>query len=72
MVYAREDLGAIVAKTSLPPVALAMNEDNMTAAFWDFLMSIVGKKNYDNPNNNGAANKLRSYIRQISFMLMAN
>ncbi|MPN31647.1 hypothetical protein SDC9_179121 [bioreactor metagenome] len=41
MVYSREDLGTIVAKTSSPPFVLAINETNMTAAFWDFLCSMI-------------------------------
>ena len=37
LIYAKEDLGVITAKTSIPPVVLAVNEINLTAAFWDFL-----------------------------------
>ena len=44
MVYAKEDLGVIVAKTSTPPVILAINETNMTAAFWDYLRIYSVKK----------------------------
>jgi hypothetical protein len=57
MVYAKEDLGAIVAKTSTPPVALAMNKSNMTAAFWDFLTSLISENAYCNPNNEESALK---------------
>ena len=32
-IYAKEDLGVITAKTSIPPVVLAINEINLTAAF---------------------------------------
>ena len=45
-VYAREELGVIVAKTSQPPVVLAINEGNMTAAFWGFPENIIGEKAY--------------------------
>jgi len=65
MVYAREDIGTIVAKTSAPPVALAINESNMTAAFWDFFKNIIGDKTYDNANNEDTAKKLTSYIQKL-------
>ncbi len=64
-VYAREDLGTIVAKTSTPAVVLAMNENNMTAAFWDFLMNTVGKKFYESPDNHSVAHKLRAYVWEL-------
>ncbi|MPM10204.1 hypothetical protein SDC9_56531 [bioreactor metagenome] len=64
-VYAREDLGTIVAKTSTPAVVLAMNENNMAAAFWDFLLNTVGKKFYENPENQRTADRLRAYIREF-------
>lgn len=46
MVYVREELGIIVAKTFQPPIVFAMSEGNMTAAFWDFLKSMVDEKAY--------------------------
>lgn len=37
MLYVKEYVGAIVAKTSAPAVTFAINESNMTPAFWDYL-----------------------------------
>lgn len=65
MVYAKEDLGAIIAKTSSPPVVLAVNETNLTAAFWDFLRDIIGEKDYQSPNDREEAKKLHEYIQRI-------
>lgn len=65
MVYAKEDIGAIVAKTSAPPVALAINEGNMTAAFWDFLKSMIVENTYLKPNNAETAKNLTDYINQL-------
>lgn len=65
MVYAKEDLGVIVAKTSAPPVILAINETNLTAAFWDYLKDIFGEKVYQNPSNAGEAKRLKEYIQRI-------
>lgn len=64
-VYAREELGVIVTKTSLPPVVLAFNESNMVAAFWDFLKDIIGDKHYENPDNEAAIQYLQSYIHNL-------
>ncbi|QRN85765.1 transcriptional regulator [Clostridia bacterium] len=36
-VYVKEDLGAIVEKVSEPYVVFALNEINITVAFWDYL-----------------------------------
>jgi hypothetical protein len=41
--YAKEDLGVIVEKITEPYVVFAINEANMTAAFWDYLNSEFGK-----------------------------
>jgi len=65
MVYAKEDVGSIVAKTSTPPVALGINENNMTAAFWDFLMNIIGEKAYRFPDNRETAERLADYIERL-------
>lgn len=65
MVYAREDLGAIVAKTSASPVILAINEANLSTAFWNFLQSLIGEKAYQQPNNTETAKKLVDYIQRL-------
>ena len=44
MVYAKEDLGVIIAKTSDPTVVLAMREGNISAAFWDFLRDLADSR----------------------------
>lgn len=65
MVYAKEDLGVIVAKTSAPPVVIAINETNLTAAFWDFLRNIIGDKGYQSINKIEETKRLEAYIQQI-------
>ena len=64
-VYCREDSGAIVAKTSQPPVALAASENQLSAAFWDFLKHIIGSKEYDRPDNEKAITRLQEYIAEV-------
>jgi hypothetical protein len=65
MVYVREELGAIIAKTSAAPVVLAINESNLTAAFWDFLRVLPVEKAYSFPDNTETAKKLSVHIRQL-------
>lgn len=36
MIYTKEDVGAIISKTSSPPVIFAINEDHISRAFWDY------------------------------------
>lgn len=64
-IYAKEDLGVITAKTSIPPVVLAVNEPNLTAAFWDFLKHTMGEKSFLNPDNTEEAKRLKQYIQKI-------
>lgn len=65
MVYAREDLGVIVASTVRTPVVLEMTESNMTAAFWGFLSHIIEKKSYRDANKNETIQKLTTYIHDL-------
>jgi len=64
----KEDLGVIVAKTSPPPIMLAMNEGNMTSAFWDFLRALIGARACDNPDNKNVVSRLSEYIGQLEQM----
>jgi hypothetical protein len=65
MVYAREDHGVIVAKTSQPPVVLAISESNMTAAFWDYLKSMSGDRMYTASDRTAAAADLWIYLSML-------
>ncbi len=65
MVYAREELGVIVAKTSQPPVVLAISEGNMTGAFWDFLKNLVEEKAYLASRKASSASELRDYLIKL-------
>jgi len=44
MLYLKEDVGVIVGKTTLPSVIFAINESNLTAAFWDHARLSMNKK----------------------------
>jgi hypothetical protein len=65
IVYAREEIGAIVAKTSQPPLVLAMSESNMTAAFWDFLRNTIRAKAYKEPEKAVTIAVLRDYLTKL-------
>ncbi len=61
-VYAREELGVIVAKISQPPIVLALNESNMVAAFWDFLKDMVDEKSYLPSDKAEVIDEIQKYI----------
>lgn len=65
-VYAREELGVIVANTSQPSVVLAISEGNLTAAFWDFLKSLIGDTPYAAPLKAVSIAKLRAYLAKLT------
>jgi len=64
-VYAREELGVIVAKTSQPPVVLAISESNMVAAFWDFLKSMAGEKALTATDKGATIRQLEDYVQKL-------
>ncbi len=68
-VYAREEIGVIIAKTSQPPVVLAINESNMTAAFWDFLKSMIDEKTYRAAKNADSIAVLRKYLVKLGWII---
>jgi len=41
MLYVKEDVGVLVAKSSMPTVMFAINESNLTASFWDYLEPVI-------------------------------
>ncbi len=43
LIYVKEDVGVLIAKTSSPPLLFAINESNMTAAFWDYMNLMLSK-----------------------------
>ncbi len=65
MIYVKENLGAIIAKTSAPYVVLAFNESNLTAGFWDYLKSLIGNKSYRYPDKKENSDKLIEYINRL-------
>lgn len=65
MVYAREDLGAVVAKISKPSVILDIEESNMTAAFWDYLKYVIRDHLREGRDRRDTLEKLCCYARQL-------
>jgi hypothetical protein len=67
MVYVKEDLGTIIAKTASPSIILAANESNLTAAFWGFLRDMISVKNYQKSSNTNTVDikRLKEYIQII-------
>jgi hypothetical protein len=65
-VYVREELGVIISKTSQPSVVLAVNEVNMTAAFWDFLKSMIDEKTYRAAKSIDSISVLRNYLAELA------
>lgn len=65
MLYAKEDVGVIVAKTFLPTVAFAINESNMTAAFWDYLSSNLYRVSKNQPGKEHTIAMLRRFIENL-------
>ena len=65
MVYVKEDFGAIVAKTTVPPVTLSIGENNLKAAFWDYLINITGSEGAGLRGRDESIKRLSEYIRRL-------
>lgn len=65
MVFVKEEIGAIVAKTSAPPIVLVIKETNLVSAFWDFLNNMISEKEERHPDNDSSAKKLQAYIKKL-------
>lgn len=65
MVYVKEDFGAIVAKTTSPPLILSIGENNLKAAFWDYLISLTGSDGTGPRGRDESHEKLADYIVRL-------
>ena len=65
MVYVKEDFGALVAKTNAPPVIMSIGENNLKAAFWDYLISITGSESIRFRGRDENLKKLTDYIGRL-------
>lgn len=65
MIYVKEDLGAVLAKTTAPPAVIVTGEYNMRAAFWDYLCSIAGGESAFARSREESKKKLADYIQQL-------
>jgi len=70
LVYAREYLGTIVAKTSVPPIILTINEGNLASTFWDYLKHIINEKQNLTTSKKDMSKKLNDYIRLLKQSLL--
>lgn len=65
MLYVKEDVGILVAKTSLPSVIFAINESHMTAAFWDYIHLTTGKAVKSKVNKKQALDELKAMVDKL-------
>jgi hypothetical protein len=65
MLYVKEDLGAIVGKSAEPWFLFAINEINMTAAFWDFLRNKISRASDPAVQKRETINQLQAVISNI-------
>lgn len=68
IVYVREDVGVLVVKTLSPSVAFAINENNITAAFWNYFQILLNKGLHSTTNRNHTLAKLKEFTDRIEEM----
>ncbi|KJS87616.1 MAG: hypothetical protein JM58_03655 [Peptococcaceae bacterium BICA1-8] len=65
MIYAKEDVGVIFGKTSPPSVVFATNENNMSAAFWEYVSFFLHKEARGKSQKKGSIEKLEKIVTAI-------
>ncbi|HOJ12307.1 MAG TPA: transcriptional regulator [Clostridiales bacterium] len=65
MLYVKEDVGVLVAKSSMPTVMFAINESNLTAAFWDYLEPIIRGYSKSPSDKINVIAKLEEAVREL-------
>ncbi|UWG98596.1 transcriptional regulator [Dehalobacter sp. DCM] len=65
LLYVREDIGVIVAKTSHPSLIIAFDESNMAAAFWDFLNRKLDHLSEDSLRREKTISRLQAIIDEL-------
>lgn len=68
LLYTKEDVGIIVAKTSFPVVAFAINESNMTSAFWNYLDSITYNLSNNKSKRKATIHALEKIVEELSLI----
>ncbi len=63
--YVREDVGVLIGKTLPPSVVFALNESNMTAAFWDYLNHLVNEKSQCKMNRDHTVAELEAVADRL-------
>lgn len=65
LAYVREDVGVLIGKTLPPSVVFAINESNMTAAFWDYMNYLIDEKPHCKISRNHTIAELESFVARL-------
>lgn len=65
MIYAKEDVGVIFGKTSPPSVVFTTNENNMSAAFWEYVSFFLHKEAGSKSYKKGSIAKLEKIVEVL-------
>lgn len=65
MLYAKEGVGVLVGKTTSPSVIFAVNESNMTSAFWDYMNTHLLKDTEEKYDRRHTISRLESFAAQL-------
>lgn len=65
VLYIKEEVGVLIAKESDPSVFFAINESNMTLAFWDYLNGVIRKNEKRKDHRKTIIDSLEKEISEI-------
>jgi hypothetical protein len=70
MIYVKEDVGVLVGRTAVPAVIFAINESNMTAAFWDYMNVLLPKEYTSTKNRSHTIKKIEALAARLEASLV--
>jgi asparagine N-glycosylation enzyme membrane subunit Stt3 len=68
--YDKEDVGVLVGRTAVPAVIFAINESNMTAAFWDYMNVLLPKEYTSTKNRSHTIKKIEALAARLEASLV--
>lgn len=69
MIYVKEDVGVLVGRSAAPAVIFAINESNMTAAFWDYMNVLLPKEYASTKNRSHTIEKIEALAARLETTL---
>lgn len=69
LIYVKEDVGVLIGKNNPPAILFAINETNMTAAFWDYINILINRTTIKEPSRDQTIARLEKLANTLESKL---